>query len=129
MAQRLKVKDSFVPAYLAVLWVALSKNAIAAAASKECKGSTNGTGIFAGVDTSCVDGVKQLITNVTNMVFTAVGIVAVIFIIIGGIRLATSAGNPSGQQSAKKTITNAILGLVVAIFAAAIGNLVLSSLG
>lgn len=88
-----------------------------------------GNGIFTNVDTKSFDGVKQLITNVTNLVFTAVGIVAVIFIIIGGIQLMTSAGNPSGQAKAKKTIINAILGLVVAICAAAIGNLVLSTLG
>ena len=88
-----------------------------------------GSGIFTGVNTTSFDGVKQLITNVTNLVFTAVGIVAVVFIIIGGIQLATSAGNASGQEKAKKTITNAILGLVLAICAAAIGNLVLSTLG
>lgn len=85
-------------------------------------------GIFAGVNTNSFDGVIKLITNITNLAFTLVGILSVIFIIVGGIQLSTSAGNPSGQEKAKKTITNAILGLVLAISAAAIGNLVLSTL-
>lgn len=85
--------------------------------------------IFNNVDTMSLDGVTQLIANVTNLAFTAVGVVSVIFIIIGGIQLATSTGNPSGTKKAKSTITYAIAGLILAISAAAIGNFVLSALG
>lgn len=85
--------------------------------------------IFEGVDTNSFDGVLQLITNITNLAFTAVGIVSVVFIIIGGIQLATSAGNPAGTKKAKATITYAIAGLVLAILAGAIGNFVISALG
>ncbi len=99
-----------------------------AASGDNCQGTTASGGIFDGVDTSCLAGVEKLISNVTNLAFTAVGIVSVIFIIIGGIQLAVSTGNPSGTKKAKTTITYAILGLVLAISAAAIGNFVLSAL-
>jgi hypothetical protein len=43
------------------------------------------------------------------------GLIAVLFIIYGGFRYITSAGNDETAESAKKTIINAIIGLVVVI--------------
>lgn len=71
-----------------------------------------------------LDDIVPTITNITNFVLGLVGALAVIFIIIGGIQLSISAGNPQGQEKAKKTITNAIGGLVLAICAGVIGNFV-----
>lgn len=48
------------------------------------------------------------------------GIVAVAFVMIGGIRFMTSQGSPDGAKSAQNTILNAILGAVIAIIAAAV---------
>lgn len=54
------------------------------------------------------------------------GIVAVAFVIYGGIRLITSEGNPESSSKARETILNALIGLVIAIVAIAfvsfIGN-------
>ncbi len=44
-----------------------------------------------------------------------VGIWAVIFIIVGGFQMVAAAGNEEGVLKAKKTITYAILGLVIAL--------------
>ncbi len=73
--------------------------------------------------------VKDQISAVSVFVLGIAGALAVIFIIIGGIQLAISAGNPQGQEKAKKTITNAIVGLVLAICAGAIGQFILAAFG
>ena len=85
-------------------------------------------GVTVGPDAN-VGSVMQLITNIGLFALMLAGALAVIFIIIGGIQLALSAGNSQGTEKAKKTITNAIVGLVLAISAAAIGNFVLRAFG
>lgn len=69
-----------------------------------------------------------IIKNVINVLLYAVGIIAVIMIIIGGIRYVTSAGDAGQTKSARDTIIYAVAGLVVAIMSFAIVNLVLSKI-
>ncbi len=54
-------------------------------------------------------------TNFIEIFLGVVGLVAVAFLIYGGFRYITSAGNDETAESAKKTIQNAIIGLVVVI--------------
>lgn len=68
------------------------------------------------------------ITNIVNIMLYALGAIAVIMIVIGGIRYTTSNGDSNGIQSAKNTILYAVAGLVVAILAYAIVNFVVSNL-
>lgn len=68
----------------------------------------------------------NMIEIVINTALFVLGMVAVLMIIIGGIRYATSAGNPSQTKSAKDTILYAVVGLVVAILAYTIVNFVLN---
>ena len=72
------------------------------------------------VNSSSVEGILMT-------VYFIAGIVAVIAIIIGGIRYAASGGDSSGIQSAKNTILYAVVGLVVIIMAAAITSFVLNN--
>src|SRR5690349_9064207 len=58
-----------------------------------------------------------LIGNVVNLLLTIAGIIAVIMIVIGGIRYTTSAGDAGQTKSARDTIIYAVVGLVVAIMA------------
>ena len=60
------------------------------------------------------------VKNVLEVVYLWIGIIAVIFIVIGGIKYTTSAGEASRIESAKKTITFSIIGLVVVLAAFAI---------
>lgn len=65
--------------------------------------------------------------SIWKMIQFALGIlggIAVLMIVIGGIKFATSAGDPAGVSSAKRTIIYAVIGLVVAIMASAIVLLV-----
>ena len=56
---------------------------------------------------------------VKDLMFVA-GFVAVGFVAYGGFLMVTSAGNPGAVEKAKKTISGALIGLVIAILAYAI---------
>jgi len=45
------------------------------------------------------------------------GLVAVVFVIWGGVRYITSEGTPDGTKQAKSTIMNALIGLAIAVIA------------
>jgi hypothetical protein len=66
------------------------------------------------------DRVQQVI----NVLLFIIGAVAVIMIIIGGIKYVLSNGDSSQITSAKNTILYAVIGLVVALLAYAIVNFV-----
>lgn len=66
--------------------------------------------------------------QVTNTILYIVGIVAVIMLIIGGIRYVISGGDSKKVTDAKNTILYAIIGLVIAFLAFAIVNFVVSAL-
>jgi len=70
-------------------------------------------------------GAEDLVKNIINILLTVASVVAVIMIIIGGIRYATSNGDSNQVTAAKNTIMYAVIGLVIAIFAYAIVNFVL----
>lgn len=59
-----------------------------------------------------------LLAIVDDMVRLA-GLVAVIFVVMGGIQYATSQGNPDATAKAQSTIINALIGLAVAMVAVA----------
>lgn len=65
--------------------------------------------------------------SVLSWVYGLVGLVAVIFIIVGGIRYALSGGDAAGVKQAKDTITYAIVGLVLVILAYTITQFVVKS--
>jgi hypothetical protein len=58
-----------------------------------------------------------------------IGGLAIIFIIIGAIRYILARGEPKATESARNTITAAIVGLVVAVLAVAIVTIVSGFLG
>ena len=58
-----------------------------------------------------------------------VGIIAVIFVVIGGFKYTTSQGDPGRVQQAKNTIMYALIGLAVTLLAFAITQFVLNALG
>jgi cytochrome bd-type quinol oxidase subunit 2 len=70
-----------------------------------------------------VNGLIKLVINIFSLV---VGVVAVIMIIIGGLKYITSSGDSNNITSAKNTILYAIIGLVVVALAQFIVKFVLS---
>ncbi len=66
--------------------------------------------------------------QITNTILYIVGIIAVIMLIIGGIKYVISGGDSKKVTDAKNTVLYAIIGLVIAVFAYAIVNFVISAL-
>jgi hypothetical protein len=94
---------------------------IFAAAADNAQSGVNS--INSGNNTSLEDSVK----NIINTVIFAIGIIAVIVIILGGVSYATSQGDPAKVKKGKDTILYGIIGLVVALLAFAIVNFVLGA--
>lgn len=63
---------------------------------------------------------NNIVQRVLGLVFYLLGAIAIIMIIIGGIRYATSQGDSQKVQTAKNTIFYAVIGLIVAILASVI---------
>ncbi|MBI2598715.1 hypothetical protein HYW40_00635 [Candidatus Curtissbacteria bacterium] len=59
----------------------------------------------------------SLVTTVITLLTTVAGVVAIIFIIIGGIKIVTASGDMKKIQAAQGTILYAIIGLAVTILA------------
>lgn len=57
---------------------------------------------------------------VIDILIRIAALVAVAFVLYGGIKYITSQGSPEGTKSAQNTIINALVGLVIAIVAAAV---------
>ncbi|MCB9820287.1 hypothetical protein H6796_03250 [Candidatus Nomurabacteria bacterium] len=74
------------------------------------------------------NSLKSRIADIVNVLLFIIGTLAVIMLIIGGIRYTTSNGNPEQIKAAKNTIMYAVIGLIVALLAFAIVNFVVNSL-
>lgn len=57
-----------------------------------------------------------------------VGLVSVAFLIFGGFTYITAGGNEDAAERGKKTVTNAIIGLVIVVLSGVIVNVVISAL-
>ncbi len=66
----------------------------------------------------------RIALNVIDMGLQLVGFISVGFIIRGGFKYMTAIGEPAEIAKAKKIIMDAIIGLVIAVFAVAIVNLI-----
>lgn len=69
----------------------------------------------------------NVIWDIVRFILMALGGVAVIMIIVGGIQYATSQGESATLTKAKNTILYSVIGLVVALSATAIITLVINT--
>jgi hypothetical protein len=70
---------------------------------------------------------EDRLTTITNVLLFIIGAVAVVVIIIGGLRYVTSAGDAGQTKGAKDTILYAVVGLIIAIIAYAIVRFVINA--
>jgi hypothetical protein len=73
-------------------------------------------------------GAGGIFQTIANTLIFLVGAVAVLFLIVGGLRYAVSNGDPKNVEAAKNTITYAIVGIVVAILSFAAVQFVITAL-
>lgn len=74
--------------------------------------------------TSANNSLTALILYVINIMLGLAGVVAVLFMIIGGFWYITSAGNEETAEKGKGTAINAVIGLVIIILSYVIVNVV-----
>ncbi len=68
--------------------------------------------------------IDNLLTAALDILSLAIGVIAVIMIIIGGLKYIMSAGDSNAISSAKNTLVYAVVGLVIVAFAQIIVNFV-----
>jgi len=68
----------------------------------------------------------RIVLNGIEMAIVVVAYIAVFFILYGGFLYITGGASPGQLEKARKTITNAVIGLVIAMGAIAINNLIFS---
>lgn len=74
-------------------------------------------------------GTDGAFSRITNTILYVVGLIAVIMLVLGGIRYIISGGDSKKVTDAKNTIMYAIIGLIIAVFAYAIVNFVIGAIG
>jgi hypothetical protein len=72
---------------------------------------------------------SQFAIQIINIMLMFSGIVAVFFIIIGGYQYLTSGGNAESAEAGRKTVTNAIIGLVIIILSYVVINVIVNLVG
>ena len=77
---------------------------------------------------SCAVTVSGLIFSIISILLGIVGLIAVLFMIIGGFRYVTAHSNEEQAENAKKTILNAVIGVVIIILAYAIVRVIAQAL-
>jgi hypothetical protein len=64
--------------------------------------------------------IPSFLVNIIKILLSVVGILAVLFIVYGGLRYITSGGNQTSVTAAKNTVIYALLGLIVSVLSFAI---------
>ncbi len=91
-----------------------------------CRGiNNNDTGTCTTTGSNSLSG---FIKNIVNILLYIIGAIAVLMIIIGGLRYVISGGDSSQTKSAKDTVLYAVIGLVIAVMSYAIVNFVVVQL-
>ena len=90
-----------------------------------------GLGAAVGGDGTCTDpegssSLSDTVKNAINVLSFVVGVVAVIMVIVGGMKYVSSQGDSSGIASAKNTIVYALVGLVIVALAQVIVRFVVN---
>lgn len=76
---------------------------------------TTGTGLVNVNDPNLKIG--SIIGATLTYIFAAAGIALLIYLVLGGLQLMTSRGDPKAAQAAQGKITNAVIGFVIVVFA------------
>jgi len=82
-----------------------------------------GSGQFAGLADDKIT-IPNMVPVIIQVILIIAALVALVFLIIGGIKWITSGGDKTAVESARNTITSALLGLLVVFAAWAILRLI-----
>jgi hypothetical protein len=117
---------------LTLLLLLSSMTSPVAAQTEDWSGVCVGSADLGGVDASEVatfQGLECLIANIFVVIITIIGLAGFVMFIIGSVRWLISGGNSKGIDSAKGTMTYAVVGIVVSVSAFIILNLIANFTG
>lgn len=118
------IQTGIIASFLGVI-VALPAPALAAGVFQGCaQDKTSAVCQATSTDTS--QKAQSMVGIVINIILMIIGVIAVIMIIVGGIRYTLSGGDAGSTKSAKDTIMYAVIGLIVALLGFAIVNFVVA---
>ncbi len=126
---QLKVAAKKYTAAFAVLALALPVKVLASGISS---GLSDVRGEFSGSTGSLFMGARdipELIAAIIRILLMIGGAIAVLFVIIGGYQYLTSGGNEEAAEKGRKTVTNALIGVVVVVLSWVIVNVVVNTVG
>ncbi len=89
-------------------------------------GSCNASGTTDCSSKKSATSLGDTFAQIINLISAAVGLLAVIMIIVAGFRYVTSGGKQESVQSAKNTLIYAIVGLIIVAFAQIIVHFVIN---
>jgi amino acid transporter len=75
------------------------------------------------------DAIPGIALAIFEILLRVAGLVAIIFIVYGGFQYLTSTGEPDKAKNARTTITNAVIGMLITMFATVIVNVVGRNIG
>jgi hypothetical protein len=101
--------------------LAACDNPASSAEAIQC-GTDNASG-HSSTDTSSLNGTVKAVINILSLV---IGVLAVIMVMVGGLRYVTSGGASDKVKSARDTIIYALIGLAVAALAQVMVHFVLA---
>ena len=119
-----KIKYYFPVAFLVMPFLAYAQSTVGNGLQNSGFQSIFGTG---GLNNS--QSLSELILNVIRLLLFFAGAIAVVFVIIGGYQYLVSAGNEETAEKGKKTLINAIIGIIVVVLAYAIINVIVNLVG
>jgi hypothetical protein len=74
------------------------------------------------------DDVRSSVTTTLNFVLTFLALAAVVFVIVGGIRILAAGGNEEQVTKGRKMIIYAVIGLIIVFFARTIVGFITTEL-
>ena len=92
-----------------------------------CNDSGEGAGCQTGLPQAHANSGQ--LQNILQIVFAVLAALAVLFIVVAGLRFITAQGNPQEVSKARSTIIYALIGLLVALLAEALVAFTLGKLG
>lgn len=91
--------------------------------------SNNFSSLFGnGISLSAQQDLPHLILAVVDIMLFFAGAIAVVFVIIGGYFYLTAQGNDEQAEKGKKTLVNAVIGVIVVIMSYAIISVVTNTI-
>lgn len=84
------------------------------------------SGLFGTGGLTSSQSLPELIANVIRIMLLFAGAIAVVFVIIGGYQYLTSGGNEESAEKGQKTLTNAVIGVIIVVLAYVIINVIVN---